>query len=130
MSMNVPPNEEPMTNQQPVVDETSITDVQTPDETVVADETVQTTPEQAAQVDEQAQAQQDAEVINAVGQAIADEQITATDIMTALLSDSFGLSPVGAQSLMQILLGELVDEATPDEVITQEEVTITPDNME
>lgn len=130
MSMNVPPNEEQMANQQPVVDETSMTDVQTPDETVVTDETVQTTPEQAAQVDAQAQEQQDAEVINAVGQAIADEQITATDIMTALLSDSFGLSPVGAQSLMQILLGELVDEATPDEVITQEEVTITPDNME
>ena len=130
MSMNVPPNEEPMVNQQPVVDETSMTDVQTPDETVVADETVQATPEQPAQVDAQAQEQQDAEVINAVGQAIADEQITATDIMTALLSDSFGLSPVGAQSLMQILLGELVDEATPDEVVTQEEVTITPDNME
>lgn len=124
MSMNVPPNEEPMVNQQPVVDETSMTDVQTPDETV------QATPEQPAQVDAQAQEQQDAEVINAVGQAIADEQITATDIMTALLSDSFGLSPVGAQSLMQILLGELVDEVTPDEVVTQEEVTITPDNME
>lgn len=80
--------------------------------------------EQAAQVDEQAAAEQDAQVIDAVAEGLADEEITAEDIMTAVLSDSLGISPAGAKSLFSLLMSELtddIDEASEaDEVMDSE----------
>lgn len=70
--------------------------------------------EQAAQVNEveaaDAQAAADEQVINEVAAGLADEEITATDIMTAVLSESLGISPAGAQSLFNLLMSELVDD--------------------
>ena len=52
----------------------------------------------------------DQQVVDAVAQGLADEEITAEDIMTAVLSDALGISPQGAQSLFRLLMTELVDE--------------------
>lgn len=65
-------------------------------------------------VPEQQQAQ-DQQVVEAVAQGLADEEITASDIMTAVLSDALGLSPAGAQSLFNLLMSEMETEETPEE---------------
>lgn len=91
MSMNVPPEENKPT-------------------------TPPATPEQTAPVDTATQEQveaNDAQVVEAVAQGLEDEEITAEDIMTAVLSDSLGISPAGAQSLFRLLMTELVDEEEP-----------------
>ena len=59
-------------------------------------------PEQSAEKDQQ--------VVDAVAQGLADDEITAEDIMTAVLSDALGITPQGAQSLFRLLMSELVDE--------------------
>lgn len=58
---------------------------------------------------------QEQQVIDAVAQGLVDEEITAADIMTAVLSDSLGISPAGAQSLFQLLMSELVDDVNETE---------------
>lgn len=76
------------------------------------------TPEQTAPVDTATQEQveaNDAQVVEAVAQGLEDEEITAEDIMTAVLSDSLGISPAGAQSLFRLLMTELVDEEEIEE---------------
>lgn len=107
-----------MSMQQPVPPE-----VQTPQEPaneVAADAMPQepvtpATPEVTQEVPaEGTQATQEQQVIEGVAQGLADEEITATDIMTAVLADSLGLSPAGAQSLFQLLMSELVDEVQED----------------
>lgn len=107
MSMNVPPEENPQVvvtpaEQQPAapVEETpTAPEAVTPEATAP---TEQVPPEQVVAKDQQ--------VVDAVAQGLADEEITAEDIMTAVLSDALGISPQGAQSLFRLLMTELVDE--------------------
>lgn len=118
MSMNIPPEgNQPATP--PVQPEAP---VQSTPETVAPTEPVQ--PEQTAPVQSTTQEQveaNDAQVVEAVAQGLEDEEITAEDIMTAVLSDSLGISPAGAQSLFRLLMTELVDEEE-----TEEEPVVPP----
>lgn len=82
------------------------------------------------QSNEQAQAQVnqeqiDNQVINKVAQGLADEDITARDIMTAVLSDSLGLSPAGASSLFDLLMTEFEEPVQEDTIMTQEQPDVT-----
>lgn len=73
--------------------------------------------EQAAPAPEQVPAEgaapkeQEAQVIEEVAQGLADDEISAADIMTAVLSDTLGLSPSGAQSLFNLLMEDLMSDA-------------------
>lgn len=67
-----------------------------------------------AQVEQAPTAEQEQQVIDGVAQGLADDEITAEDIMTAVLSDSLGLSPNGARSLFQLLMQDLADDATEE----------------
>lgn len=114
MSMNIPPEgNQPATP--PVQSEAPVQSAPAP-ETVAPTEPV--TPEQTAPVDTTTAEQvatNDAQVVEAVAQGLEDEEITAEDIMTAVLSDSLGISPAGAQSLFRLLMTELVDEEQTEE---------------
>lgn len=114
MSMNVPPED----SQQVAAAQAQPEVAAAPTEQTVAPEvqTEQVPPEQAAANDQQ--------VVEAVAQGLADEEITAEDIMTAVLSDALGITPRGAQSLFRLLMSELVDEEQPsaEEVPPQEGV--------
>lgn len=100
MSMNMPPQPT-----EPVVEDTMVNETVTPTGEVVQEETMTT--EQSASNDSQ--------VIEAVAQGLADDEITAEDIMVAVLSESLGLSPAGASSLFNLLMQELMTEETPSE---------------
>lgn len=119
MSMNVPPEENPQTAAAPVQPEVA-PEAAAPVEQTVAPEaaapTEQVPPEQAAAKDQQ--------VVEAVAQGLEDEEITAEDIMTAVLSDALGITPAGAQSLFRLLMSELIDEeqAPVEDVPPQEGV--------
>ena len=119
MAMNVPPEENPQPAAAPVQPEAA-TEVAPAEQTPVTPEatapTDQVPPEQAAANDQQ--------VVEAVAQGLADEEITAEDIMTAVLSDALGITPQGAQSLFRLLMSELVDEeqAPVEDVPPQEGV--------
>ena len=63
------------------------------------------------EVPAEATQQQDMQVIDGVAQGLADDAITAEDIMVAVLSDSLGLSPNGARSLFQLLIQDLAEDA-------------------
>ena len=70
----------------------------------------------------QQQAAQDAQVIDAVGQALATEEISAEDIITAMVADTFGLSVNGANALVNLLLQDAAQdlvEAQTDEAMMQ-----------
>lgn len=107
MSMQQPVPPENQTPQEPAMEVTADAMPQEP----IMPATPEVTQDAQPQVNQQTQEQQ---VINEVAQGLADEEITATDIMTAVLSDSLGLSPAGAQSLFQLLMSELVDEVQED----------------
>lgn len=64
----------------------------------------------AADVQAQDPQAHDEQVVEEVTQGLADEEITAEDIMTAVLSDALGLTPQGAQSLFRLLMTEITDE--------------------
>lgn len=94
----------------------------------------QVTPE-VQQSNEQAQAQVEQEqidnqVINEVAQGLADEDITARDIMTAVLSDSLGLSPAGASSLFDLLMTEFEEPVQEDVTVQVQEPDVPPTAME
>lgn len=108
-----------MSMQQPIPPEQNVepTVVDAPTEGIAAP--VEPTMEQpvadgAAPVETQEAAPQDQQVIEQVAQGLAEEEITAADIMTAVLSDSLGISPAGAQSLFQLLMTELADDVQED----------------
>ena len=63
-----------------------------------------------ADPDTQQQAAQDAQVIDAVGQALATEEISAEDIITAMVADTFGLSVNGANALVNLLLQDAAQD--------------------
>lgn len=79
----------------------------------------QTTPTADAPVEQAPTVEQEQQVINEVAQGLADDEITAEDIMTAVLSDSLGLSPNGARSLFQLLMQDLADDAQAEADMTQ-----------
>lgn len=132
MSMNVPPEDN--MNVQPTVDTTQAAQHEVPVESAapveqaevaqIEDATPQTTQEQVAQ---------EQQAVDAIGQAIADEQISARDILTAVLSDTIGLSPAGANALIDILMTDLIgDEAAaqaPVENPTVAEVPVQPTDV-
>ena len=132
MSMNVPPEgNQPATP--PVQPEAPVQPEQTapvqPTPETVAQPEAPVQPEQTAPVDTATQKQveaNDAQVVEAVAQGLEDEEITAEDIMTAVLSDSLGISPAGAQSLFRLLMTELVDEEEPVVEETKEEPVVPP----
>lgn len=102
MSMNVPPEENPQAAAAPAEQQPAAPVEETPTAPEAAAPTEQVPPEQVVAKDQQ--------VVDAVAQGLADEEITAEDIMTAVLSDALGISPQGAQSLFRLLMTELVDE--------------------
>ena len=104
MSMNMPPQPT-----EPVVEDTMVNETVTPTGEVVQEETMAT--EQSASNDSQ--------VIEAVAQGLADDEITAEDIMVAVLSESLGLSPAGASSLFSLLMTELMSDDTAPVVETE-----------
>lgn len=102
MSMNVPPEENPQAAAAPAEQQPAAPIEEAPTAPEAVTPTEQVPPEQVAAKDQQ--------VVDAVAQGLADEEITAEDIMTAVLSDALGISPQGAQSLFRLLMTELVDE--------------------
>ena len=82
-----------------------------------------------AQEQQQQEVAQDEQVIEAVAEGLADEEISAADIMTAVLSDSLGISPAGAQQLFQLLMSELVDDVQEVQAPTQQEPPAEPPVM-
>lgn len=103
MSMNVPPEENPQLTAAPAEQQPAPPAEETPVAPEAAPPAEQVPPEQVTANDQQ--------VVEAVAQGLADEEITAEDIMTAVLSDALGISPQGAQSLFRLLMTELADEA-------------------
>ena len=116
MSMNTP--------QQPQ-DNTPMEATAPQPEVAPAEQTVpveQTTPADTTQdpaTEGQPTEAQEQQVIEGVAQGLADDEITAEDIMTAVLSDSLGLSPNGARSLFQLLMQDLADDAQAETDMTQ-----------
>lgn len=126
MSMNVPPEDN--MNVQPTVDTAQAAQPEVPvapaapveqaEVAQIEDATPQTTQEQAAQ---------EQQAVDAIGQAIADEQISARDILTAVLSDTIGLSPAGANALIDILMTDLIgDEAAAQAPVENTTVAEAP----
>lgn len=119
MSMNVPPEENQQAAAAPVQPEVAAAAAPTDQPPVPPEATApveQVPPEQAAANDQQ--------VVKAIAQGLADEEITAEDIMVAVLSDALGITPQGAQSLFRLLMTELTDETQlpPEDVPPQEGV--------
>lgn len=115
MSMNVPPEENPQVAAAPAEQQPAAPVEEAPVAPETAAPAEQVPPEQAATKDQQ--------VVEAVAQGLADEEITAEDIMTAVLSDALGITPQGAQSLFRLLMSELVEEEqAPEDVPPQEGV--------
>lgn len=119
MQQPIPPEQQP-----PQVVEQTTAPVQPTMEQPVADGAP--APEAGA-TDVQANDQQ---VIEQVAEGLADEEITAADIMTAVLSESLGISPAGAQSLFQLLMSELVDDVQEDTTAQVQEPDVPPTTME
>ena len=133
MSMQQPNNVPPVT--QPEVDVTPADVTQVTTETPAIVETTQDVPTaevqanetmnaeaQAAGVTPEQQAQLDNQVVDTVATAIAEDKITARDIMTAVLSDSLGISPSASGSLIDLLMSDMFGEAQTAQV--------TPDTMQ
>lgn len=111
MSMNVPENN--MTNQQPEIVDTTATEVVSPDTTTTIDETT------VAETAPQEQATNDTQVVETVAQGLANDEVTAEDIFVAMLSEQFGISPSSAVTLLQLLLQDMMDDATEVEEETE-----------
>lgn len=121
MSTQQPNNIPPVT--QPEVDVTPADVTQVTTETPAVVETTQEVPTaevqadatmnaeaQAAGVTPEQQAQGD-EVVNAVATAIAEDRITARDILIAVLVDSsLGVTPAQAETLADLFAGDMLDD--------------------
>lgn len=113
MSMNMP-NQEPT---MPVQEETMVDTTVTPTGETVQEETMTT--EQPPQSEAN-----DNQVIEAVAQGLAEDTITAEDIMVAVLSESLGLTPSGASSLFNLLMSELMTDEQPTAETEEVDTTI------
>lgn len=113
MSMNMP-NQQPTT---PIQEEAIVDTAVTPAGEVVQEETMTT--EQPPQSEAN-----DNQVIEAVAQGLAEDEISAEDIMVAVLSESLGLTPAGASSLFNLLMSDLMTDEQPTEVTEVVDTTI------
>lgn len=126
MSMNTPQQPQPQDNTPmeatpaPQPEVAPATPVEQPEvaQTEQTAPTEQTTPVDTAPEGQPTEAQEQ-QVIEGVAQGLADDEITAEDIMTAVLSDSLGLSPNGARSLFQLLMQDLADDAQAEAGMTK-----------
>ena len=101
MSMNMPPeSQQPM--EQPPVDTTATPEVPTMEQPVAE------------------QQMQEQEVVENIAEGLANEEISARDIMTAVLSDTLGLSPNTANALVDLLQADLIDEAVNEETTMEQ----------
>lgn len=136
MSMNVPNND--MSNQ-PAVDNAAVVPTDnTTVETIPTETTVTSTPADVVTTDtvpvdnvqqqnanqQQTQADVDTQVVNTVGQALAEDAITAEDIMTAILVDSLGVSPNAAQQLFTLLLQDVAEDAAQAQQTASQDMTM------
>ena len=103
MSMNMP-NQQPTT---PVQEETIVDTAVTPTGEVVQEEETMTT-EQPPQSEANGN-----QVIEEIAQGLAEDEISAEDIMVAVLSESLGLTPAGASSLFNLLMTDLMTDEQP-----------------
>lgn len=126
---NIPPVTQPevdvtpadvtqVTTETPAVVETT---AEVPTSEVQADATMNAEA-QAAGVTPEQQAQLDNQVVDTVATAIAEDRITARDIMTAVLSDSLGISPSASGSLIDLLMSDMFNDTQSTQV--------TPDIMQ
>ena len=123
MQQPIPPEQTPQTVdvQQTAPADTTVvptetTVTETPVDVVTTDtvpvDTVDTQPatEAPAQVDEVTQQQVDDAAIETVASALAEDEITAEDIMVAILTETLGVSPNAAQSLFNLLLQDTMTD--------------------
>ena len=122
MSMNTPQQPQPQDNTPMEAATAPQPEVASAEQTVPVEQTapVDTTP--APATEGQPTEAQEQQVLEGVAQGLADDEITAEDIMTAVLSDALGITPQGAQSLFRLLMSELVDEEeTPKKEVPPQE---------
>ena len=112
MAMNIPPEENPQVQQQATEAAPVQPEVQA---AAPAPEQVQQAPEQNPAQAVEASPEKDQQIVEAVAQGLEDEEITAEDIMTAVLSETLGLTPRGAQSLFRLLMTDLVEDTAEQE---------------
>lgn len=123
MQQPIPPEQTPQTVdvQQTAPADTTVvptetTVTETPVDVVTTDtvpvDTVDAQPatEAPAQVDEVTQQQVDDAAIETVASALAEDEITAEDIMVAILTETLGVSPNAAQSLFNLLLQDTMTD--------------------
>lgn len=123
MQQPIPPEQTPQTVdvQQTAPADTTVvptetTVTETPVDVVTTDtvpvDTVDAQPatEAPAQVDEVTQQQVDDAAIETVTNALAEDEITAEDIMVAILTETLGVSPNAAQSLFNLLLQDTMTD--------------------
>ena len=101
MSMNMPP-EPQQSMEQPPVDTTTTPEASTMEQPVTE------------------QQMQEQEVVENIAEGLANEEISARDIMTAVLSDTLGLSPNTANALVDLLQADLIDEAVNEETTMEQ----------
>lgn len=119
MSANMPENN--FNNQQPIVDET-MQEVVTPNDVSMEQvETVQNN------TDTQVQDQQ---VINAVAEGLAEDEINAMDIVAVLLSEAFGVSPEAGYILAEMFKKEIEMNAMAPSQVATEEVQINTTGLQ
>lgn len=123
MQQPIPPEQTPQTvdvqqtapaDTTVVPTETTVTetpvDVVTTDTVPVDTVNAQPATEAPAQVDEVTQQQVDDAAIETVASALAEDEITAEDIMVAILTETLGVSPNAAQSLFNLLLQDTMTD--------------------
>lgn len=118
MSMNTPQQPQPQDNT-PMEATAPQPEVAPAEQTAPVEQTAPADTTQAPATEGQPTEAQEQQVIEGVAQGLADDEITAEDIMTAVLSDSLGLSPNGARSLFQLLMQDLADDAQAETDMTQ-----------
>lgn len=119
MSMNTPQQPQPQDNTSMEATPAPQPEVAPAEQTVPVEQTAPADTTQAPATEGQPTEAQEQQVIEGVAQGLADDEITAEDIMTAVLSDSLGLSPNGARSLFQLLMQDLADDAQAEANMTQ-----------
>lgn len=102
-----------MSAQQPMNNEPNVNEI--PKEVVTEDVTAQTTTpettEPQAPISQEQQTQLDNTVVNQMSEAMASDQVTAEDIMVAILTDTLGVSPGAAQSLCRMFVQDMAEQA-------------------
>ena len=119
MAMNIPPKSNTQVQQQAAEAAPVQPGVQAaapaPEQVQQAPEQVQQAPEQNPAQAVEASPEKDQQIVEAVAQGLEDEEISAEDIMTAVLSETLGLTPRGAQSLFRLLMTDLVEDTAEQE---------------